>query len=381
MVTTDSLPAGRRTTARRCRREREEKMLDAILLVGGQGTRLRPLTITTPKPLLPAAGVPFITHQLTRARAAGVDHVVLATSYRGELFEEQFGDGTALGLELEYVTETEPRGTGGGIRNVAHLLRGTDDDPVLILNGDVLSGHDIGAQLSLHERTGAQATLYLTEVADPRAFGCVPTDDHGRVTAFLEKTPEPVTNRINAGCYVFRRRVIDAIPTGRPVSVERETFPELLAAGRLVMGYVDSSYWLDLGTPEAFVTGCRDLVTGEAPSPAVERVGEVLVLPGARVAPDASLSGGTTVGRDAVIEPGTTVVGSVLFDGCRIGAGAVVESSVVGRGATVGAECVLVGAVVGDGAHVGPRNELRNGARVWNDAVLPELSLRFSGGA
>ena len=243
--------------------------IDAILLVGGRGTRLRPLTLTAPKPMLPTAGVPFLTHQLAQARAAGVDHVVLATSYRAETFEQHFGDGSALGLDLEYVTETEPMGTGGGIRNVSARLRGDADSPVLVFNGDVLSGHDIGAQLALHAKHNAAVTLYLTEVDDARAFGCVPVDSSSRVTAFLEKMPEPVTNLINAGCYVFRRDVIDTIPYGQVVSVERHTFPQLLASGATVMGYVDSGYWLDLGTPAAFVQG---LVRSGARHRAVARI-------------------------------------------------------------------------------------------------------------
>jgi mannose-1-phosphate guanylyltransferase len=346
--------------------------------VGGQGTRLRPLTSTTPKPMLPAAGVPFVHHQLAQAKAAGIDHVVLATSYKAEVFEAHFGDGTSLGLDLEYVTETEPLGTGGGIRNVASRLRGGHGDPVVIFNGDVLSGHDIAAQLELHRSRNAAVTLYLTEVDDPRAFGCVPTDADGRVTAFLEKTPHPVTNRINAGCYVFRRSVIDAIPTGRPVSVERETFPALLAAGEMVVGFVDTSYWLDLGTPEAYVTGCRDLVTGRAPSPAVAHAGESLVLPGASVAPDAWLSGGTAIGAGAVVSAGARVVGSVVFDGAQIGAGSLVENSVVGADAVIGEGCVIMDAVIGDGARVGARNELLRGARVWTGAVLADCAVRFS---
>ncbi len=176
------------------------------MLVGGKGTRLRPLTLTAPKPMLPTAGVPFLTHQLAQAREAGVDHVVLATSYRAEMFEQYFGDGSALGLDLEYVTETEPMGTGGGYPQCGCApARGRADSPVLVFNGDVLSGHDIGAQLALHAKHDAAVTLYLTEVEDPRAFGCVPVDAAGRVLAFLEKMPEPVTNLINAGCYVFRR--------------------------------------------------------------------------------------------------------------------------------------------------------------------------------
>src|SRR6478735_7196863 len=202
--------------------------LDAIILVGGQGTRLRPLTLSAPKPMLPTAGVPFLTHLLSRIREAGIGHVVLGTSYQAEVFETHFGDGAALGLDLEYVVESEPLGTGGGIRNVLPALR---HDTAMIFNGDILSGVDLGAVLATHERTEAQVTLHLTRVEDPRAFGCVPTDADGRVTAFLEKTQDPPTDQINAGCYVFKREIIEQIPEGRPVSVEREVFPSLLADG------------------------------------------------------------------------------------------------------------------------------------------------------
>ena len=353
--------------------------MDAILLVGGQGRRLRPLTTNTAKPMLPVAGVPFITHQLAQARAAGIDHIVLATSYRAETFREHFGNGAALGLDLSYVTETEPLGTGGAIRNVADQLRGGPDDPVVVFNGDVLSGHDLRAQLALHTVRGADVTLHLTEVEDPRAFGCVPTDAQDRVTAFLEKMPDPVTNRINAGCYVFRRSIVDTIPFGRPVSVERVTFPGLLAAGALVLGYVDLAYWLDLGTPAAFVRGSCDLVSGRVASPAVPGpTGESLVLPGADVAADAKVFGGTTVGAGARIGPGALVEGSVLHDGAVVEAGAHVRASVVGRDAFVGAGTVVEGAVIGDGARVGAGNELLAGVRVFCDAVLGDGSVRFS---
>ena len=238
--------------------------LEAILLVGGQGTRLRPLTISTPKPLLPTAGVPFLAHQLAKASAAGVTRVVLATSYRAEMFADRLGDGSAFGTEIAYVQEVTPLGTGGAIRNAAQALRSGPGSPVLVLNGDVLSGHDLAAQLDLHSKAEAAVTLHLVEVSDPARFGCVPTDAGGRVTAFLEKTPQPVTNQINAGCYVFRREVIDEIPPGVVTSVERETFPALIADDAVVMGYLDTSYWLDVGTPEAFVQGSCDLVLGRA---------------------------------------------------------------------------------------------------------------------
>jgi mannose-1-phosphate guanylyltransferase len=355
---------------------------EAILLVGGKGTRLRPLTVHTPKPMVRAAGVPFLTHQLARARAAGVDHIVLATSYLAEVFEPHFGDGSSLGLHIEYVTEDEPLGTGGAIRNVASRLHSGPDDPVLIFNGDILTGLDIRALVATHETTGADVSLHLTRVEDPRAFGLVPTDATGRVTAFLEKpqTPEEiVTDQINAGAYVFRRSVIDTIPAGRPVSVERETFPELLATGAHLQGMVDSTYWLDLGTPQAFVRGSADLVLGRAPSPAVPgRCGDRLVLPTARVAPDAKLTGGTVVGDGARIGEGARITGSTILSGAVVEPGAVITDSLIGTRAHIGERTILSGAVIGDGAVVGPDNELREGVRVWCEAKIPAGALRFS---
>lgn len=349
---------------------------DAVILVGGLGTRLRPLTLSAPKPMLPTAGVPFLAHLVGRIREAGVEHIVLGTSYRAEVFESYFGDGSAFGVEMEYVVEAEPLGTGGGIRNVADRLRG---DTVLIFNGDVLTGVDLRALLATHAQAEADVTLYLTKVDDPRAFGCVPTEADGRVIAFLEKDPEPATDQINAGAYVFRRAVVDAIPAGRQVSVERETFPGLLAAGALLVGHVDSTYWRDLGKPADFVAGSADLVQGLAPSPALPGpTGESLVLAGARVDPSAVLSGGTTVGAGSVIGADAVVDGSVLFDGATVEAGAVVRRSVVGFEAVIGPGAVLEDAVVGDRAHIGARVELLSGVRVWPDVVVPDGAIRFS---
>ncbi|MFJ6697465.1 sugar phosphate nucleotidyltransferase [Streptomyces sp. NPDC091272] len=357
-------------------------MTEAILLVGGKGTRLRPLTVNTPKPMVPAAGVPFLTHQLARARAAGVEHIVLATSYLAEVFEPHFGDGSALGLHLEYVTEDEPLGTGGAIRNVASRLHSGPDEPVLIFNGDILTGLDIEALVATHRTSGADVSLHLTRVDDPRAFGLVPTDASGRVSAFLEKPQSPeeiVTDQINAGAYVFRRSVIDTIPTGRPVSVERETFPGLLSSGAHLQGMVDSTYWLDLGTPQAFVRGSADLVQGRAPSPAVPgRCGDRLVMPGAVVAPDAKLTGGTVVGAGAKVGEGARIEGSAILAGAVVEPGAVITDSLVGAGARIGARTRLADAVIGDGARIGADNELRCGVRIWCDAVLPPGSVRFS---
>jgi len=356
--------------------------LEAIMLVGGRGTRLRPLTLSAPKPLLPTAGVPFLAHQLARAAESGVTHVVLATSYRAEMFTEAFGDGARFGLSIDYVYESEPLGTGGGIRNAASRLRGRPDDAVVVLNGDVLSAHDVPAQVDLHRKKEAAVTLHLVEVDDPSRYGCVPTDAAGRVTAFLEKTPNPVTNRINAGCYIFRRSVIDQIPAGQVVSVERETFPGLIRAGAVVMGYAESAYWLDVGTPEAFVRGSCDLVLGRMPSTAVPGpCGESLLLADVTLAAGARLSGGTVAGAGSAVGAGTVVRGSVIFDEATVGAGAVVTGSIVGRGATIADGVVLDGVVIGDGAFVGSGNELARGLRVWPGVRLEPTSVRFSSDA
>jgi mannose-1-phosphate guanylyltransferase len=352
--------------------------VDAVVLVGGQGTRLRPLTLNRAKPLLPTAGVPFLAHLLSRIRAAGVRHVVLGTSYLAETFENEFGDGSALGLELEYVTETEPLGTGGGIRNVYEKIR-TDD--VLIFNGDVLAGTDLAAVVDTHRTGGADVTLHLRKVLDPRAYGCVPTDENGRVQAFLEKTENPPTDQINAGCYVFRRSVIESIATGRPVSVERETFPGLLESGATVLGHVDTSYWRDFGTPYDLIDGSADLVRGLAPSAALPGpTGDSLVLDGAKVAADAIVAGGSTVGAGSVVGSGARLEGALVYDDVEIGEGAVVERSVLGAGARIGEGARVSGAVIGERVEVGAGCELLDGIRIWPDVVLPAGKVRFSAG-
>ena len=348
-----------------------------MVLVGGQGTRLRPLTLSAPKPMLPTAGVPFLEHLLSRIRQAGIKHVVLGTSYRAETFTEYFGDGSAFGLEIEYVVEDVPLGTGGAIRNVYDRLRAPD---VMVFNGDILSGVDLEALLATHRDNAADVTLHLVKVADPRAFGSVPTDADGRVQAFLEKTENPPTDQINAGCYVFRREVIGQIAPDTVVSVERETFPGLLAGGAKLMGHVDSTYWLDLGTPGAFVQGSADLVRGLAPTGALAQPpAEKLVLAGGTVADDAVISGGSCPGsRTSSVASGATVDHSIVFDSAHIGPDASVRNSVIGHGATVGAGSVVVDAVIGDGAVIGAGCELLAGVRVWPGVIIPDGGIRFS---
>ena len=304
----------------------------AILLVGGRGTRLAPLTNNTPKPMLQVAGVPFTEHQINKARSAGITEIVLATSFKAELFEPYFGDGKNFGISIKYAVEEVALGTGGAISNAAAMLEGSG--PVAIFNGDVLSKHDLDAQFKSHESNGADVTLYLTQVEDARAYGAVELDESGRVLAFNEKMENPPTNIINAGCYIFNREVIAAIPFGKVISVERETFPQLLSSGAKVFGFIDKSYWLDIGTPAALLKASRDLVS--------EMNKEFLSLPESTIASDANVSGGSVIGRRSRIENLAQVDGSVIGDGAVVGAGARLKNCFVADGFEVPAYVIAI---------------------------------------
>lgn len=303
-------------------------MAIGILLVGGFGTRLRPLTNETPKPMLPVGGLPVTEHQLLAAKNAGIRKVILATSYLSEVFTPYFGDGSKWGMELKYAVEKVPLGTGGAIRNAAELIDLADataaGEEFVIFNGDVLSRHSISEQLNFHRKNEADVTLHLIKVADARAFGCVPTDSDGRVTAFLEKMENPVTNSINAGCYIFSPSVIGEIPLGKVVSIERETFPNLVNAGRPVFGYTEQSYWLDIGTPAALFKGSRDLVAGDFTAG-----------PGTIFGSNSAATGGSSIGANCKIGDGVTITNSIIGDGVVIGDGAQIKDSFILHGSTI----------------------------------------------
>ena len=310
-------------------------MAVAILLVGGFGTRLMPLTKNKPKPMLTVAGIPVTEHQIAMAKSAGITEIVLATSYLSEVFTPYFGDGSKWGIKIKYAVEKEPLGTGGAIRNAAQLL--DTHESVVVLNGDVLSSHNLTEQIRQHESHDADITLHLTQVEDARAFGCVPTDSDGRVTAFLEKMENPVTNQINAGCYVFNPRVISAIPLDTVVSVERETFPQLVASGAKVFGYVESAYWLDIGTPRALLKASIDIV---------KRSGDFLAMPGARIDPTAVITGGSCIGVNSIVGAGAVLDGSIVEAGCVIGSNSRITDSFVAEGAKIGNDVKITSSFV-----------------------------------
>ena len=299
-------------------------MAVGILLVGGFGTRLKPLTNDAPKPMLPVAGLPVTEHQILAAKKAGIHTLVLATSYLAEVFTPYFGDGSRWGMQILYAVEKEPLGTGGAIRNAAQLL--SRDEEIVVFNGDVLSRHSIVNQLQFHKKNNADVTLHLIRVDDARAFGCVPIDSQGRVTAFLEKMENPVTNLINAGCYIFSPEVLDHIPLNTVVSVERETFPALVSQNRPVYGYHEQSYWLDVGTPAALFKGSRDLV-----------VGDFHAMSDCTIAQGATITGGSSIGA-----------------GSEIGARAVIDDCIIGDGVVIGEGAYLQRCFISHGAHVAP---------------------------
>jgi mannose-1-phosphate guanylyltransferase len=328
----------------------------AVVLVGGFGTRLRPLTHHRPKQMLPIVNRPMIEHVVGHLADYGVDDVVLSLGYRPDAFSAAYPDGRCAGATLHYAIEPEPLDTAGAIRFAA--LDAGIDERFVVLNGDVLTDLDIGAFLAFHESRGAEATIALHRVDDPSRYGVVPTDGEGRVTQFVEKPPrgEAPTDLINAGTYVFEPAVVDRIPAGRRVSVERETFPALVA-DRSLFALDDGCYWIDTGTPCEYVQAQIDLVDGVRGAP-VEGIHQ-----SAEVSADASVKR-AVVGAGAVIAAGARVEAAVLLAGAGVEADAVVDGSVIGERAVVGAGAhVTGGSVVGDG-HVVGRGERLDGVRV-----------------
>ena len=319
--------------------------LRAILLVGGEGTRLRPLTYTRPKPLLPVVGVSILERKLTHLAAHGVTEAVLSLGYRPDAFMAAFPSGEACGVRLRYAVEPTPLDTAGAILFAA-TEAGYDrlPGPTIVVNGDVITDLDITAQMSAHRRTHAEATIALTEVEDPSAFGVVPTDPDGRVVSFVEKPPkgEAPTNWINAGTYILEPSVLARIPRNRKVSIEREIFPSIAGEGRLYAVH-SHAYWIDTGTPALYLQATNDLLGPDS------FVGDGAVIHPSAVVERSVIGAGASVGARA------RLVRSVLLPGAVIGDGAVVEDSIVGESAEVGPGAILrAQTVLGDRVVVGP---------------------------
>jgi mannose-1-phosphate guanylyltransferase len=339
--------------------------MKAVVLVGGEGTRLRPLTETVPKPLLPLMDRASLDHVLDHLARHGVHEVVLSSSYLESTFhafiEARHGDPA-----ISWITESEPLGTGGAIVN--SLERLDDDEPFFALNGDILTDLDLTGMLAFHRERGSAATIALTHVEDARPFGLVPTEPDGRVVEFREKPTELVPGDINAGTYVLEPSALRAWPVGENVSIERQIFPSLIDEGRPLYGFVSDAYWLDLGTPEKYLQAHFDILEGRLrgeprfPAPSVAPTAEVdlrahlgrwvVVGEGASIGPDAQVDD-SVLHAGAVVEAGARVVGSILGPRARVGAGATVVSSALAEAASVPAGLELEGAKVSAGRTAG----------------------------
>ncbi len=309
----------------------------AVVLVGGEGTRLRPLTWTTPKQMLPVGGRPMIERVLEGLATHGIDEAVLSLGYRPDAFIDTYPDGRCAGVALRYAVEDEPLDTAGAIRFAA--LESALAEPFVVVNGDVITDLDVTGLVRFHRQSGAEATIALTPVEDPSRFGVVPTDTSGRVVAFIEKpaSGEAPTNLINAGTYVLEPSVIDRIPDGRRVSIERETFPSLVEQGRLY-ALASGAAWLDAGTPATYLEA--NLRYAEDPDRSCRRA-------------DGAAVKDSVVGSGVEFGPGSVVESSVLMDGVVIGEGSEVRGSIVGPGATIGAGSTVESlSVIGAGFEV-----------------------------
>lgn len=335
--------------------------MKAILLAGGKGTRLRPLTLHTPKPIVPIFDKPFLSYQIGLLKQVPeIDEVILSLNYQPRRLEETFGDGASLGMKLRYVVEPSPLGTGGAIKYAA---RGVDDT-VVVFNGDVMTSVDVAAVVAQHRARQARATIVLTPVDNPTAYGLVETDGDGNVQRFLEKpkADEITCDTINAGIYVLEPDTFDRIPKDTPYSIERGYFPSLITRGETFCAYVERGYWIDIGTPEKYLQVHRDILNRRFPVPldGVARA-DGFVHPEARVADDAMLDGHFYVGPGCVVESGARLgPDAVLVADVRVAGGAYVRDSVLWRGATVERDCDVEGSLVGPGARLGRSSVLRH---------------------
>ena len=366
--------------------------MQAVILVGGEGTRLRPLTSTVPKPVVPLVDRPFISYMLEWLCAHGIDDVIMSCGFLATSVRNVLGDGSSYGIRLRFVEEPDPRGTAGALKFAESML----DERFLMLNGDVLTDIDLTEQIAQHERTGAKATLALVPVDDPSAYGLVHLEDDRAVRDFVEKPSSDRidTNLISAGAYVLERETLELVPPGRNVSIEREVWPRLIGAG--LYGYPSEAYWLDIGTPARYLQGTFDIIEGNVQTAVCERLGsdwlaidegaEVLgrAIPpavlerGVRVAAGAHVGSLVVLAEDVSVGAGSIVERAVILGGTQIGEGCELRDCIVAAGCRVGAGTKITGgAVLGEGVSIGADNVITRGARIFPGVQLPDGAIEF----
>ncbi len=369
--------------------------MKAVILVGGQGMRLRPLTCTTPKPMLPLANVPFLEYVIKLLKGHGISEIILSTSYLPEVFEKHLSQ-RMLDTEITYVTEEKPLGTCGAVKNVEHLL----DTAFIVFNGDILTNLNISQLIEYHKAKKAKATLTLTSVEDPTAYGLVPLDTTGHVLEFLEKPSwdEVTTDLVNAGTYVLEPEVLKYAPEGENYSFERGLFPTLLEKGESVFGFPSSAYWLDIGTPQKYLRAHHDILEGKIPlefegeeikprvwigkgteiSPKATVFGPTIIGDNCRIRDHAAVFGHTAIGDNCEVREGARLEGCVLYDGCLIEEAAVIRNSILGKELALGKKVhVEEVAVLGDKMVVKDENYLKKGIRIWPETEIEVGRIKF----
>jgi mannose-1-phosphate guanylyltransferase len=347
--------------------------MQAVLLVGGEGTRLRPLTYNTVKAMVPVLNRPFLEHMILYLRSHGINEIVITVCYLPDHIERYFGDGTGLGVRLVYVMEETPLGTAGAVKNAERYL----EDTFLVFNGDIFTQIDLTAMVAFHKEKKSKATIALTPVDDPTSYGVVETEADWRLRRFLEKPSrdEVTTNLINAGIYVLDRQVLQDAPAGTHLMFEHHLFPGLVARGEPVYGYRSEAYWIDMGTPAKYLQLHRDLLR--------QKTAAGLFVPAGRAQPDgvaqsaidptASMEGPVLIGSGTTVGPHVRIQGpTAIGERCVIAEGATIESAVLWRDVSVGRQATLKGCVVGDGCRIGDNGAIDEGCVVGDGVSLAQ---------
>jgi mannose-1-phosphate guanylyltransferase len=363
-----------------------------VILVGGQGTRLRPLTSAVPKPVVRLVDRPFIAFMLEWLRGHGIDDVIMSCGFLADGVRSVLGDGSGLGIRLRFVEEPDPRGTAGALKLAEPML----DERFLMLNGDVLTDIDLTAQIAQHEQSGARATLALVPVADPSAYGVVILREDRSVSEFVEKpsADSVKSNLISAGAYVLEREILELVVPDRNVSIEREVWPRLVDNG--LYGFPSESYWLDIGTPARYLQGTFDILEGNVETAVRARLGSdwlaidpdaqvhgrvvppALLERGVQVAPSAHVGSLVVLAQDVSVGAGSTVERAVVLEGTQIGEGCELRDCIIAAGCRVGdGTSISGGAVLGDGVIVGAHNVITRGARIFPGVELPDGAIEF----
>jgi mannose-1-phosphate guanylyltransferase len=348
----------------------------AVILVGGEGTRLRPLTYSTPKTMVPILNRPFLEHMLKYMKSHNIDDVVLALCYMPDHIRDYFGDGSAYGVKLTYVVESSPLGTAGAVKNVAQHL----DDTFFVFNGDVFTNMDLTTMLETHRKKSAKATIALTSVDNPTMYGIVETDANGRVKRFVEKPKREAvtTNMINAGTYILDPDLLHYIPASQSYMFETGLFPLLLERGDPFYSFKSHGYWIDIGTPPKYMKVNSDLLTSEIATdfPGSEYAKNVWVEEGCNIHPNAQIDGPAVIGRNCIIEAQAHIKGpSVIGPGCSIGAGSLIEKSIVWHNVSIGKSAKLRNCIVSDAVLIGEGCDIEAGCIIGNKVSIEQNTI------